>query len=190
MFPYINTNLPNNFNEYRNGSPRSNSRRLVPFNDLPSNKINCSCGSEYGEPCVCGPNSKILTPSNSLTRLPINSNSSINPFPDFNPDPKLIKFIDVNSEAIKLALYTLRISESEYASMSVEDFKRFPNTIPESYAVNILIENKKKSNLTISPIKKSSPLRHEIKSNYSIESAQLPVDELDNFIKQNADTRK
>ncbi len=184
MFPHINTNLsPVTFSqsgEYRNGSPRNNSRRLVSLNNLSPTKFNCNCGSEFGEPCVCGPNIKNLTPSNSLSRI---HSGCINPFPDLNPDPSLFRFVSIESEAFKLALHTLRISESEFNGMTIEDLRRFPNTIPESYAINILIEYKKKSGITISPIKKGSPLSHEIKFNQTLPPQ---TDELDNFVLNSA----
>lgn len=180
MFPHINTNLSSGIfpqaSEYRNSSPRNNSRRLVSLNNLSPTKFNCNCGSEYGEPCICSSNTRICYPSNLMSRQP---SGLINPFPDLNPDPSLIRFISIENEALKLALHTLRISESEYIGMSVEDLRRFPNTIPESYAVNILIEYKKNSGIIISPIKKGSPLRKEIKFN---EMIPPQTDELDNLV--------
>ncbi len=165
MFPHINTNLsPGIFpqsGEYRNGSPKKNSRRLVSLNDYSLTKLNCACGSEFGEPCVCELRPK-LSPSNSMSRI---QTGPINLFSDFNPDPSLFKIINIESEAVKLALYTLGISESEYNGLSIENIKRFPNTIPESYAVNILIEHKRKYGMNISPVKRDSQLSNEIKLN-------------------------
>ncbi len=131
-----------------------------------------------------------LTPSNSETNLYRNfiptrpgfepgfrpfplSKPEIGPgVPDFNPDPSLIKLTDTNNSAIQLALYVLKISESEYRSMSVTDLERFPRSYPENHAVDILIENKKKH---FSPGRKDYPIirDHMIKPN---------SDELDNFM--------
>lgn len=180
MFPHINTNLSSEMfpqsGEYRNGSSINNSRQLINPNNYSPTKLNCACGSEFGESCVCGLRPRILNPSNSMTTLPT---GLINPFPDFNPDPSLFRVISIETEALKLALHTLRISEFEYNRLTIEDIKRFPNTVPESYAINILIEHKKKSGIPISPIKKSSPLCNEIKFN---QITSFQTDELDNLV--------
>lgn len=168
MLPSINTNQ--GFNDsplsMRLGSPRANTKRQT-----------CSCGSEFGGSCVCY--SKTLTPSNSVSFF-------LKPDvkdPDFNPDT-IIKFGNFHNSAVNLALYTLKISKQEYVSMSIEDLKRFPNNYPNEYALDILFEDKKKFigtsptiSKNISPIKKSSPLRNEMKLNHDI-------DELDNLVNQ------
>ncbi len=193
--PHIQTNFMDNqsyqqTNNYKNGSPRSNSRRLVQSNEntnLHYNKF-CSCGSEFNEPCVCGPNTKILTPSNSRANFnqpifpsQISPSNPINPFPDFNPEPERFFKVNVETEAFKLALHTLNISQSEYNSMGIEDFKRFPNTIPEIYAINILIESKKKNCSNISPIKRFGNFANEFRPNFN--NPQVPQqDILDNFV--------
>ncbi len=181
MLPYINTSQTFNQNGFTNGSPRSNSRRLRKSNENLNLNNFCSCGSEYGEPCVCGP--RILSPSNSKSILPTGIAGPINPFPNFNPDPSLINMVNVEIEAFKLALHTLKISQAQYNSMKIEDLKRFPNTIPESYAVNILIESKKKSQMNISPIKRHSNFANEFRP---LNNLYVPKedDTLDNILSQ------
>ncbi len=174
MLPSINTNQ--GFNDsplsMRIGSPRANTRRKV-----------CSCGSEFGGQCVCY--TKTLTPSNSISSF-IKADLDL---PDCNSDPALIKFGNFHDSAINLALYTLNITKQEYASISIEDLKRrFPNNYPNGYALDILIEDKKNSigissifPKTISPVKRSSPLKHEIKLNSNLNPDN---DELDNLVNQ------
>jgi hypothetical protein len=155
----------------RIGSPRAGSRRVV-----------CSCGSEYGGKCVCV--GKKLTPSNSVNSLIRDISKPDLNCPDYNPDSSLIKIGNFHDSAVNLALYTLKITKQEYASMSMEDLRRYPNTHPNGYAIDILIEDKKTSlevgsifPKTISPIKRSSPLHNEIKINQF-------TDELDNLVVQ------
>ncbi len=171
MLPSINTNQ--GFNDsplsMRIGSPRANTKRQI-----------CSCGSEFGGHCVCY--GKTLTPSNSMSSF-LKAD-----LPDFNPDPALLKFGNFHDSAVNLALYTLKISKQEYASMTIEDLKRFPNNYPNGYALDILIEDKKSSigigsifPKSISPVKRSSPLRNEINLN---SNKNPDIDELDNLVNQ------
>ncbi len=77
---------------------------------------------------------------------------SINPFPDFNPNPSLIKFSSLEDDALNLALHTLGISSAEFNSMSKSDLRsRYASGIPNAYAINILLNIKEKTENEITP---------------------------------------